>query len=111
MDQTINRKYSNLYFFIYLLAGYGVVFTKNIYLFCILFLAIIIKYSLTVKSGLSIIGEWRKRKEEFQTLELNSQRKAKNILLFTYLVIILSLFLIIGILVFRYNFWSYYLLK
>ncbi len=112
MEQTIKRKNSsNLYFFIYLIAGYGIVFTNNIYIFCALLLAIILKFGFSIKNGISIIQEWSRRKSEFNTLDFKTQRQSRNVLVFTYSVMILSFLLIVSLLAFRYNFWSSYLVK
>jgi hypothetical protein len=95
--------------FWYLLLGYSVVFTNNIYIFIFLLIIIITKYVYTLKSGIVIIRDFNRQISISQTTKITY--KSNFILAFTYAVLIFSLVFIIALIIYRFDFWSKYIFK
>ena len=112
MEKIINRnRKSNILYFIYFVAFYIVIFTNNIYIFCILLAAIIFKYFIAIKNSFLILNQWDLQKQDFRKLNNNSRRKSAQFIYSNYLFIFLTLALIIAIIIYRFDFWSSYIFK
>lgn len=93
----------------YLLLGYSVMFTNNIYIFILLLLILITKYVFILKAGIVIISDFNRQISISQSTKITG--KSNFILAFTYAVLIFSLVFIVALVVYRFDFWSKYIFK